>query len=191
MSQIVDRKTVFSTPWFDVVAKAVAGWDANAPYYSLELDDYVAVLALTESGQVLLVRQYRPTTESYTLELPSGHAETEEPPEDTARRELLEETGYEAEKMELIGCLAPDSGRLGNRLWAYFAPDVKLNRRGLSVESGLELVTCSQDELLRYIVEGHFDHALHLSVILLAILKGHFACGNKALTGLCSDGRDE
>jgi len=174
MNEILDRQTVFSTPWFDVVAKAVAGWDVNAPYYTLELEDYVSVFATTETNEVLLVRQYRPSIETYTLELPSGHVESGESPEEAARRELAEETGYEAEKLELLGCLAPDTGRLGNRLWAYFAPQVKPSQQSHSLESGIELVVYSKMELLRDVYEGRFDHALHLAVILLAILKSEF-----------------
>ncbi len=174
MSQIVDRQTVFSTAWFDVVAKAVAGWDANMPYYALELEDYVSVFATTESNRVLLVRQYRPAIEGYTLELPSGHVEGEESPEEAARRELLEETGYEAEKMELLGCLAPDTGRLANRLWAYFAPQVKPARQNAPREGGIELVVHERAELLQDVYEGRLDHALHLAVIFLAILKSDF-----------------
>ena len=173
MSHITDRKTVFTTPWFDVIAKAVAGEKPDDPYYTLELDDYVSIVALTEEEEILLVRQYRPVTESYTLELPSGHVDAGEPPEKTAVRELLEETGYEAGEVELIGCLVPDTGRLANRLWCYFAPNVRPGQEPLAIEKGIELVVCSREELIDHITEGRLDHALNLAVVLLAILKGH------------------
>ena len=175
MSHITDRKIVFTTPWFDVIAKAVAGENPDDPYYTLELDDYVSIVALTEEEEILLVRQYRPVTESYTLELPSGHVDAGEPPEKAAVRELLEETGYEVGEIELIGCLVPDTGRLGNRLWCYFAPNVRLSQEALAIEEGLELVVCRQEELLQYVTEGRLDHALNLAVVLLAILKGHLS----------------
>jgi len=175
MSHIIDRKTVFTTPWFDVIAKAVAGENPDDPYYTLKLDDYVSIVALTEEDEVLLVRQYRPTTESYTLELPSGHVDAGELPDETARRELLEETGYEAGEVELIGRLVPDTGRLANRLWCYFAPDVRPSQAALAIEEGIELVVCSREELTEHITEGRLDHALNLAVVLLAILKGHLS----------------
>jgi ADP-ribose pyrophosphatase len=175
MSHITDRKTVFTTPWFEVIAKSVAGENPDDPYYTLKLDDYVSIVALTEEDEILLVRQYRPTTESYTLELPSGHVDAGEPPVQAVARELLEETGYEAGEVELIGCLVPDVGRLANHLWCYFAADVRPSQMDLAIEEGIELVVCSREELVEHITEGYLAHALDLSVILLAILKGRLS----------------
>ncbi|NET59570.1 MAG: NUDIX hydrolase [Symploca sp. SIO2E6] len=169
---IIERNKVFSTPWFDVVAKTLSEGNPNAPYYSLELSDYVSVVALTQQQEVLLVRQYRPTVERYTLELPSGLLEAGESPEDTAKRELVEETGYQASTVELLGCLIPDTGRLSNQLWCYFASNVTLSSPNPVLEPGIELVVCSQEDLVKYILQQQFDHALHLAPILLAMLKG-------------------
>ena len=172
MSQISGRKKVFATPWFNVVAKDVTGGDPNDPYYVLELDDYVSVVALTEQDEVLLVRQYRPVVEEPTLELPSGHVEPGEEPEQSMRRELIEETGYEAGEIELLGCLTPDVGRLANRMWCYFAPNAKPCKPDVKIEPGIERVICSREQLGEYLMSGELDHALDIAVILLAVLKG-------------------
>ena len=57
----------------------------------------VCILALTEAGQVVMTRQFRPGPEQVLLELPGGGAEPNETPIEAARRELLEETGYAGE----------------------------------------------------------------------------------------------
>ncbi|MGA7937618.1 MAG: NUDIX hydrolase [Kovacikia sp.] len=168
---IIERNTVFSTPWFDIIAKLTDEVGGGDPYYSLQLSDYVCVLAMTEKREFLLVRQYRPSVEEYTLELPSGHLESGEMPEETAKRELLEETGYEAATVDFLGCLVPDTGRLSNRLWCYFANNVRLTDPDFVLESGIELLVCSQSDLMQYILEQRFNHALHVAPILLAILK--------------------
>ena len=87
----------------------------------LQTKDYVSVVAVTEDGRLLLVRQFRPAVGRMTLELPSGHVEPGETPEQAARKELLEETGYLADTFTLLGNLSPDTGRLGNRMWCFFA----------------------------------------------------------------------
>jgi len=63
----------------------------------------VAVVAQTSTGEFLLVRQFRPGPMRIFDELPGGYARAGEAVEETARRELLEETGYQAGSIEVIG----------------------------------------------------------------------------------------
>jgi len=170
MTKLIHSKTVFSTPWFKLLAKRV---DQEAdPYYSLQTADYVSIVAVTNKGRVLLVRQYRPAVERMTLELPSGHVDGGMTPEDAAKQELLEETGYLARQVELLGCICPDTGRLANRMWCFFASGVTRSEVPHVMEPGIELTDCTPEELMDYILEFKFDHALHLAAVLLAILKG-------------------
>jgi ADP-ribose pyrophosphatase len=162
----MDDKVVFSVPWFDVLARAVDG--SASPYYFLRTCDYVTVLAATEEGSFLLVRQYRPAVGVETLELPSGHVEDGELPEAAARRELAEETGYEAKKYELLGTLLPDTGRLGNKLWCFYAADATQMRPPVSREVGVHLVLCHPRDLIRQVMAGKINCALHMAVLFLA-----------------------
>jgi len=169
--RVTETKTVLSTPWFDLVAKTTNDGDPEAPYYSIETSDYVSVLALTEEGQVLLVRQYRPAVEARTLELPSGHVDKGETPEEAARRELLEETGYQADRVEILGCTASDTGRLGNRTWHCFASGAVPCEPPQPAEPGIEAVRCSQADLMKYVAESKLDNGLNLGAVLLGAIK--------------------
>jgi ADP-ribose diphosphatase len=166
-----DARLVFETPWFRVVAREQRNAD---PYYMLELPDYVAVVALTPAParHVLFVRQFRPVVQRYTMELPSGHVEKDESPEDAARRELLEETGFIAPRLELLGTLIPDVGRLANRMWCYFASDVSLSEGTPQREEGVSVIELPEGEALRRAADGTMDHALHLAALLLALTAG-------------------
>src|SRR5947207_2659014 len=113
-NRIVSTQTEFVTPWFELISKRVAG--EPEPYYALRMADYVAVIAFTEKDELILVRQYRPAIERPTLELPSGHVENTETPVESARRELAEECGFDAPRLELLGALLSDTGRHENRL---------------------------------------------------------------------------
>ncbi len=175
-----DRRAVFTTPWFDLVAKTIDG--EKAPYYSLQMSDYVTVLAITARQEILVVRQYRPALERYTLELPSGHVEPGETPADAARREFLEETGYIVDKLELLGCLAPDTGRLSNRLWGFLAKNVIKDSSVHALESGIEPVLMTREELASQIIDGQFDHALHLAVLMLAVMRDKLPLANAKQT---------
>ena len=164
---IASRRAVFTTPWFSLVEKVVRAGESDQPFYSLDMADYVVVLATTPSDEVVLVRQYRPAVERVVLELPSGHVDPGETPERAAARELEEETGFRPERLELLGTLAPDVGRLSNRLWCYRANVVAT---GSAPEEGIDVVTVTPAKLREMIIGGTFDHALHVSVVLLAML---------------------
>lgn len=143
----------------------------SEPWYALEQPDYVTVVAVTEDSRLLLVRQFRPAVGRTTLELPSGHVDEGETPEQAALRELVEETGYAPlAGVKAIGCLLPDSGRLANRLWCFHASGVRV-RHGTRPE--LETVAMPLSDVADAIRTGRLDHALHVAALCLAGLHQH------------------
>jgi ADP-ribose pyrophosphatase len=162
-------ETAFATPWFEIVGKTMR--EGEAPYYSLRLPDYASVVAITEEQRIVIVRQYRPAVERYTLELPSGLVDPGEAPAVTAGRELLEETGYQASEVEVLSVMSPDNGRLGNRSWACLAQGVR-RVEGRAPEEGIEVQEWTVEELYRAIEDGRFDHCIHIPIVFLAILRG-------------------
>lgn len=177
--KVIDRQTSRLSDWVTLVEKTVIGGFDQPPqkYHSLKQADYVSLLAITEDGQVPLVRQYRPALESYTLELPGGLLESGEDPAKRAAEELYEETGYQTkEPLTLLATLDPDTGRLENRLWCFFATGVSVNNKSdWSPENGVEVLMRSWDELIQMVNSGEFRHALHIAIIGMAITKGYMS----------------
>jgi ADP-ribose pyrophosphatase len=169
MAQIVERKTEFATPWFKLISKRVAG--ENAAYYALQMLDYVSVVAFTDQQELVLVRQFRPAVERETLELPAGHVEKGETPEHSARRELAEECGFDAPKLELLGSLISDTGRNENRVWCFLAPRITPVGPTFVPEPGVERVLVPRKDLPQLLAGGEFNHALHVAALMLAVLK--------------------
>ncbi len=81
----------------------------------------VALVALTNEGRVCLVRQYRTALDRVTVELPAGKLDPGEDPEHCARRELLEETGFKAEKLALLTSIVTSCGFSDEVIHIYMA----------------------------------------------------------------------
>ena len=80
-------------------------------YGVLESGGFAAVVPVTREGDVVLVRQWRQPLNAFTLELPSGGVEAGEEPGPAARRELFEETGFRAQKLEHLASVHASTGR--------------------------------------------------------------------------------
>ncbi len=172
-SDISGRSSAFKTPWFELVGKKIG--NQTALHYSITTQDYVSIFAVTVNGTFPLVRQFRPAIEQVTLELPSGHVDEGETPEQAAARELGEETGFIANKVILVGNLSPDTGRLGNRMWCFFAPGVTSVANGFTPHPDVEPVV--YDKPLRRLIldEPAFSSALNRATILMAVAQGHIS----------------
>lgn len=163
-----------SIPWFEQIRKEVLlpGDDEPHFYYSIKPPDYVTALTRTTEGKYIILKQYRSAIEDFTFELPSGHLEEGELPEQGMLRELREETGCTGGKVTMLGETMPDTGRLENRLWAFYVDDVLIERLPDPAENeGIEVHLLEREGLLQMISDGKMNHALDLGVIALAILK--------------------
>ena len=136
-------------------------------FFVLESGDWVNVLPITPSGQVLLVRQYRHGTKEVTLEIPGGLVDPGQTPEQAGARELLEETGYTCSELKLLGRVRPNPAILDNWCYSYLAEGVeKVAEKELDEAEDLELVRVDLSEFSDMIARGEIDHSLVLCAYL-------------------------
>ncbi len=113
------------------------------------------VVAITEDDEILLVKQYRRPYDEVTLEIPAGKLNPGESPEENARRELSEETGYEAEELIDFGKMYPSPGYTGEVIRIYYAPLAKKMGEAHTDEGEfLSLVKMPVEEVRHHIEEG-------------------------------------
>jgi 8-oxo-dGTP pyrophosphatase MutT (NUDIX family) len=146
-----------------VVARSPTSGEEH-DFYCIESAEWVNVVPVTTDGQVVMVRQFRHGSQTLTLEIPGGMIDAGETPAEAALRELLEETGYTAERAIPAGAVNPNPALFGNRVHTFVAPGVEkvaeIRNEGAE-ETWVELVPVS--EIPRLVRAGEIDHALVLA----------------------------
>jgi 8-oxo-dGTP pyrophosphatase MutT (NUDIX family) len=135
---------------------------AEHDFYVLSGRDWCNVVPLTDDGEVVLIRQFRHGTRETTLEIPGGIIDPGDPsPAEAARRELLEETGCEANILESIGVIAPNPAVQSNACYSFVARGVKqVAAPKLDAAEDIEVVRVPLDEIPQRIAAGEVRHAL-------------------------------
>ena len=142
------------------------------PYYVQEPADWVQVVAFDTEDRILLVRQYRHGAGIISTEIPVGVMEQGESAAEAAARELLEETGCAAEKLEALAVMSPNPARYSNRIHSFIATHTqKIQQQQLDETEEIEFEFLSIPEVLDLIYSGSFPQALQVGTLFLALRK--------------------
>lgn len=129
-------------------------------FYTIETNDWVNIIPITEKREVVMIKQYRHGSKEITLEIPGGLVE-EGHPEKAALRELLEETGYTGEYAECIGAVNPNPAIFNNLCYTYLVENArKTSTRNLDPDEDIEVTLIPISEIPSLIEQGMISHAL-------------------------------
>jgi ADP-ribose pyrophosphatase len=133
----------------------------------------VGVLARQPDGQFLLVRQFRKAVEREVVEIVAGLREPDEPPEETARRELAEETGAQAGEMKFLGTTLPSPGYTDEVDHLFFTETTGGTEAGkLDADERVQVETWSADALEAAVRENRLQDGKTVVAWCLAREKG-------------------
>lgn len=139
---------------------------ARRPVHCFECPDWCNVIARTTTGDIVMIWQYRFGTDSLTLEVPGGVIDPDEEPIVAARRELREESGYDAERFELLSVVEPNPALQGNRCYTFMAHDAKLvHDTAFDDLEECETVLVPEAHLGDLLDSGAVTHALVVSAL--------------------------
>ncbi len=126
-----------------------------------------AVVPVTGEGKILMVRQYRNALERYTLEIPAGAVDyVEEPKELCAARELEEETGYRAGRLEWLMNVNTTVAFCNEFIGIYVAEELIPARQHLDEDEFLNVEEHELEELLSMVYEGKITDAKTAAALL-------------------------
>jgi ADP-ribose diphosphatase len=154
------RELLDASPWVRVWAE-----DVQLPsgaviegFKTLEMPDFAIVVPVLGDGGVVVLRAYKHGPRRVGIQLPGGYVEAGENLLTAAKRELLEETGYESDEWSYLGHFANDGNRGSGRAYYFLARDVSKVADPVDDESEEAVVaTMPLDELVRAMHDGEVD----------------------------------
>lgn len=142
--------------------------EKERPFVRLCCPPWVNIIPITAEGDVVLVRQYRHGVREITLEIPGGMVDPDEDPQLAAGRELLEETGYEAQEIKLLGNVWPNPAIQDNLCYFYLAENAKrVAEPQPDPFERFEITTAPLSTVPELIATGQIRHSLVITAFAL------------------------
>lgn len=150
-------------------------------FHVIEYPDWACVLPITAAGDAVLVEQYRHSVGRVSLEFPAGAIDPSETADDAVRRELLEETGYEAPHWDRLGALAVEPGRHTNYGHLYVARGARaVAEPHLDAAEDIVLRLVPVASLPELVEAGEILHGTHAALVFWALARGWLEPGPEA-----------
>ena len=140
-------------------------------YYIFSFNDWVNVIALTPENKMVLVEQYRHACEEVALEIPGGSSDPgdQENYQKAAERELIEETGYQAQRVIYLGRHRPNPAMQDNWMHSYLALDCeKVAGQKLDAFEDIRILEVPIKEAYEMIYDGKINHSIVVASMMLA-----------------------
>lgn len=164
---------VFETPIFSLQQIKLIPDQKRTPsdFYVLDAPEWVNIIAMTPEKEVLLVEQYRAGIDAPTLEIPGGMVDKGEGPLDAAKRELLEETGFESNDWSTFGKISANPAIQNNFTHLYLALDcIKTKEQQMDGTEDILMHQMPLERFLQLIKKGIVHHSIVLAAVTHLLL---------------------
>lgn len=168
LPKIISSQKVFEGRVFNVTVDTVREGEMTYQREVVHHHGSAVILPVFDDGTVALVRQYRHPAVRYLLEAPAGTLDDRERPEDGAVRELQEELGLSAGRMEKLSEFFVSPGFCEEKMWVFLATELTQGRQQLEDDENLEVVRLPIEEALEMITSGEIQDAKTIIALILA-----------------------
>lgn len=163
-----DRRVIYKGRKVDLALQTVRLRDGSTADREVVLHrGAVALVPMVDRDHVCLVKNFRYTVGRHLLEIPAGTLDPGESPDDTAPRELAEETGYRAGSIRRVAEWLVSPGVMNERMYLYLCEDLAPGPTDHQPDEDLEVVVIPWAEAVQMAIEGGFDDAKTRLAILL------------------------
>ena len=166
--EVLDAEEVYHGRIIDVSVYTVRERDKTYKREVVHHPGGAGVVAVFDDGTIALVKQYRQPPVRYVLELPAGRLSPPERPEECAARELEEEIGVRAGRMEKLAEFFTTPGFCEEKLWVYLATDLSETQQNLEEDEFVEIQRVSFAQALEMIADGEIEDAKTIIGVMLA-----------------------
>ncbi|MFN3404701.1 MAG: NUDIX domain-containing protein [Cytophagaceae bacterium] len=166
----LSSKTIYDNPWINVREDQVLNPSGGKGIYGVVSFKNLAigVVPVDSHGNTYLVGQYRYTLNEYSWEIPEGGGDPNVDPVESAKRELKEETGFEAEKWEFIGRIHTSNSVTSEVGYLYLATDLKAGESSPEETEELFVKKLPLKEAVEMVMSGEITDSLSIAGILKA-----------------------
>jgi ADP-ribose diphosphatase len=166
--QNLERRVIYRGRKIDLALQAIALPDGSITQREVVLHPgAVALVPMVDPDHVCLIRNHRYAISKTLLEVPAGTIDPDESPDETARRELAEETGYQADRIVRVGEWFVSPGVMNERMFLYLCEDLKPGPTSHQPGERLQPVIVAWDEALGMVRDGRIEDAKTMLAILL------------------------
>jgi ADP-ribose pyrophosphatase len=168
LPRIISSQKVFEGRVFNVTVDTVREGELTYQREVVHHHGSAVILPVFDDGTVALVRQYRHPAVRYLLEAPAGTLDEGERPDDGAARELQEELGLVAARLEKLSEFFVSPGFCEEKMWVFLATELTQGPQRLEEDEVLEVVRLPIQEALEMITSGEIQDAKTIIALILA-----------------------
>ena len=168
LPKILSSQKVFEGRVFNVTVDTISEGELTYQREVVHHFGSAVIIPVFDDGTVVLVKQYRHPAVRYLLEAPAGTLADREQPEMGAARELQEELGLVAERLEKLSEFFVSPGFLEEKMWVYLATGLTEGKQFLDEDEILEIVRLPISEALEMITSGEIQDAKTIIGLMLA-----------------------
>lgn len=168
LPKIISSQKVFEGRVFNVTVDTVREGELTYQREVVHHHGSAVILPVFDDGTVALVRQYRHPAVRYLLEAPAGTLDDGERPDDGAARELQEELGLVAARLEKLSEFFVSPGFCEEKMWVFLATELTQGPQRLEEDEVLEVVRLPINDALEMITSGEIQDAKTIIALILA-----------------------